>query len=167
MKGSIPAEEQEVREAREKSSGRRGGSSLAEMGWGPLLPALRSLLLVVVLGQVGQGLELSHEGLALRKRKKELPVVCVCVCVRAQSCPTHCDPMDCSPSGSSVHGTLQARILEWVAISSSRRSSRPRDRTCVSCIGRRIRYHCATWEALGVLFWSFMMFNNSANSFKV
>ena len=81
MKGSIPAEEQEVREAREKSSGRRGGSSLAEMGWGPLLPALRSLLLVVVLGQVGQGLELSHEGLALRKRKKELPVVCMCVCV--------------------------------------------------------------------------------------
>ena len=87
MKGSIPAEEQEVREAREKSSGRRGGSSLAEMGWGPLLPALRSLLLVVVLGQVGQGLELSHEGLALRKRKNFLwcARVCVCVCVCACS----------------------------------------------------------------------------------
>ena len=43
--------------------------------------------------------------------------------VCAQSCPTLCDPMDWSPLGSSVHGILQARILEWVAISYSRRSS--------------------------------------------
>ena len=43
--------------------------------------------------------------------------------------PTLCDPMDCSLPGSFVHRILQARILEWVAISSSRRSSRPRDRT--------------------------------------
>ena len=49
------------------------------------------------------------------------------------SCPTLCDPMDCSPPGSSVHGVPQARILEWVAISSSKGSSRPRDRTCASC----------------------------------
>ena len=49
-----------------------------------------------------------------------------------QSCPTLCDPMDCSPPGSSVHGILQARILEWVAISFSRGSSQPRDRTQVS-----------------------------------
>ena len=41
----------------------------------------------------------------------------------AQSCPTLCHPMDCSPPGSSVHGILQARILEWVAISFSRGSS--------------------------------------------
>ena len=41
----------------------------------------------------------------------------------AQSCPTLCDPIDCSPPGSSVHGILQARILEWVAISFSRGSS--------------------------------------------
>ena len=47
----------------------------------------------------------------------------------AQSCPTLCDPMDCSPPGSSVHGILQARILEWVAISFSRGSSQPRDKT--------------------------------------
>ena len=41
--------------------------------------------------------------------------VCVCVCVLdTQSCPTLCDPMDCSPLGSSVHGILQARILEWI-----------------------------------------------------
>ena len=52
----------------------------------------------------------------------------------------------CSP-GSSVHGIFQARILEWVAISSSRGSSRPRDQTRVSCIGRWILYQGATWEA--------------------
>ena len=45
----------------------------------------------------------------------------------AQLCPTLCDPADCSPPGSSVHGFLQARILEWVAISFSRGSSQPRD----------------------------------------
>ena len=45
----------------------------------------------------------------------------------AQSCPTLCDPMECSLPGSSVHGILQARVLEWVAISFSRGSSRPRD----------------------------------------
>ena len=54
-----------------------------------------------------------------------------------QSCLTLCDPMDCSLPGSSVHGILQAGILEWVATSSSRRSSRPRDRTQVSCITGR------------------------------
>ena len=47
----------------------------------------------------------------------------------AQSCPTLCDPVDCSLPGPSVHGILQERILEWVAISFSRGSSRPRDRT--------------------------------------
>ena len=59
--------------------------------------------------------------------------VCVCVCVlAAQSCPTLCDPVDCSPPDSSVHGISQTGILEWVAISSSRGSSRPRDWTCIS-----------------------------------
>ena len=60
-----------------------------------------------------------------------------------------CDPMDCSLPGSSVYGTFQARILEWVTISSSRESSWPRDWTCVSWIsyiGRQILCHCATWE---------------------
>ena len=63
-----------------------------------------------------------------------------------QSRLTLCDPMDYNPPGSSVHGILQARILEWVAISSSWRSSWPRDRVCVSCIGRRLLSHWATWE---------------------
>ena len=64
----------------------------------------------------------------------------------ARSCLTLWGPMDCSPSGSSVHGISQARILEWVAISFSRGSSQPRDWTCVSCIGRQILYLWATWE---------------------
>ena len=53
--------------------------------------------------------------------------VCMCVCARAHapSCPTLCDPMDCSPPGSSVHGIFQARILEWVSISYFRGSSDP------------------------------------------
>ena len=56
--------------------------------------------------------------------------VCVCVCVKvAQSCPALFDPMD-----STVHGILQARILEWVAYPFSRGSSRPRDQPAVSCI---------------------------------
>ena len=61
-----------------------------------------------------------------------------------------CSPRDCSPSGASVHGILQARILEWGAISYSRGSSRPRDWTCISwdsCSGRWILYHWATWKA--------------------
>ena len=67
------------------------------------------------------------------------PSVCVCVCVLiAQWCLTLCDPMDQSPPGSSVHGILQARILEWVAISFYRGSSQSRDGTWVSCITGRL-----------------------------
>ena len=58
-----------------------------------------------------------------------------------QSCLTLCDPMNCIPPSSSVHGILQARILEWVAVLSSRGSSRPRHWTCLSCVsctGRQI-----------------------------
>ena len=54
-----------------------------------------------------------------------------------QPCPTLCDPVDCSPPGSSIHGILQARILEWGAVSFSRGSSQPRDWTRVSCIAGR------------------------------
>ena len=60
--------------------------------------------------------------------------VCVCVCVCAQSCLTLCDLLECSLPGSSVHGILQARMLECVAISFSRRSSHPKDWTCISCV---------------------------------
>ena len=56
----------------------------------------------------------------------------VCVCLLAQSCLTLCNPMDCSLPAFFVHGILQARILEWVAMSSSKGSSQPRDQTSVS-----------------------------------
>ena len=61
-----------------------------------------------------------------------------------QSCLTLCDPMDCRPQGSSMHGILQSRILESIAVPSSRRFSQPRDRACISYIsniGRQILYH--------------------------
>ena len=86
-------------------------------------------------------------------------VRCISVCAHVcmLSCGhLFCDPMDCSPSGFSVHGIFQARILEWVAISSSRGSSQCRVwiHICVSWIDRRILYHWATWEALLVLMYT-------------
>ena len=67
--------------------------------------------------------------------------VCVCVCVCCVLVPqlflTLCNSMDCSPPVSSVHGIFQARELKWIAISFSKRSSQPRDQTCVSCIASR------------------------------
>ena len=65
--------------------------------------------------------------LFLKQREREL----------AQSCPTLCNPMDCCPPGSLVHGIFQAWILEWVAIPFFRGSSRPRDQTPVSCTAGR------------------------------
>ena len=68
--------------------------------------------------------------------------VCACVCVQSlQSCLTLCNPMDYSPPGSSAHGILQARILEWIAMPSSRGFSQPRDRTHMSYVsynGRQV-----------------------------
>ena len=67
---------------------------------------------------------------------------------QAQSCPTLCNPMDCSPPGSSVHGIFQTRILEWVAISFCRGSSQPRDHTRVSRTAGRCFNRWATRECL-------------------
>ena len=70
-----------------------------------------------------------------------------CVCAQSlQSCPTLHDVLHCSPPGSSVHGILQARILEWVAITNSRGSSKPRDWTWVSCIAGGFITNWATRE---------------------
>ena len=71
-----------------------------------------------------------------------------CLYCCAQSYLTLCDPRDFSP-GSSVHGNFQAKVLEWVAISFSRGSSWPRDWArvfCISCTGRLILHHWATWK---------------------
>ena len=75
-------------------------------------------------------LALSHQG--------SLQRLCLCAC---SVCLILCDPINCGPAGSSVHGIFQERIGEWVAISFSRGSSQPRDQSqvsCVSCIGRQI-----------------------------
>ena len=72
---------------------------------------------------------------------------CTCAGLVTQSCPTRCDSMDYSPPGSSCHGILQARILEWVAISFSRGSSWPRDSTRVSCAAGKFFTVWATREA--------------------
>ena len=72
------------------------------------------------------------------KRKGGKKAYGFCCCLVAKSRSTLFDLMDCSSPGSSVHGIFQARILKWVAISFSRESSQPRDRTCISCTGRQI-----------------------------
>ena len=73
------------------------------------------------------------------------PPACVLRCSVAQSCPTPCDSIDCSPPGSSVHGILQVRTLEWVAISCSRPSSNPKTVTTKLCklslLSYKIRLH--------------------------
>ena len=75
-------------------------------------------------------------------------MILLCVCVlTAQSCLTLCDPMGCSPPVSSVHGILQARIQEWVAISFSKGSSWPRGRTWISRIAGRFFTIWATSKA--------------------
>ena len=90
------------------------GHQSLDLVWPPL--NLTSSIKTSFIGAEGSGLHIS------------------CYLV-AKSCPTLCDPLDYSQPGSSVHGILQARILEWFAISFSRGSSQPRDWTHVSCIG--------------------------------
>ena len=82
----------------------------------------------------------------LHGKHKCLTGVCACVLSHVRIC----DPMDCSPPGSSVHVILQARILEWVAIPCLRESSPPRDQTQVSCIAGRFYTVWATREDLDV-----------------
>ena len=85
-----------------------------------------------------------------------------CMCVLSCSVMS----ISLSPPGSSVHDIFQARILEWGAISFSRGSSRPRDRTCISCISlssRRILDHCATWKA-GLYHWPLVIALNLQSS---
>ena len=100
-----------------------------DWGWGPKVYQRRRAVTGVSTGQGFQhALSWGHSSGAATCMHAELP----------HSCPTLCDPMDCSPPSPSVHRILQARILEWVAIPFSRGSSWPRVRTCISyvtCIG--------------------------------
>ena len=88
--------------------------------------------------------------ISLARTEWDASQVCPGVLV-AQSCPTLCNPMDHSPPGSSVHGILKVRILEWVAIPFSRGSSWPRDQAWVSCLAGRFFTLWATREALTAL----------------
>ena len=80
-------------------------------------------------------------------------------CSIAKPCPTLCDPVDCSLPGSSVHGIFQARVLEWIAISFSRGSSWPRDRTHVSCIGRWILCHWVPGKPFDIITFTLFLFS--------
>ena len=80
-------------------------------------------------------------------------------CLVTKSCLTLCDPVDCSPPGSSVHGILQARILEWVAIS-SREFSRPKNQTYISCIVGRFFATEPLGKPLRIWLLSACFFNN-------
>ena len=103
----------------------------------PSIPRCSSIHLDSVLF-----LPLSSQAHSVLQRQL-LPPCVLCVQLR----PTLHDPMDGSQPGSSVHVILQARRLEWIAMPSSRGSSQPRDQIYVSCIGRWILCHWATWEA--------------------
>ena len=85
------------------------------------------------------------KGLRILEGRRETYATYACVHAKSlQSCLTLCDHMDYSLPGSSVHGILQARILEWVAMPSSRGSSQSRDRThlfYVFCVGRCVLYY--------------------------
>ena len=79
----------------------------------------------------------------LETRWMDLYLMHVCMLSRFRVSDS-CDPVDCSPAGFSVHGILQTRILEWVAMPSSRRTSQSRDQTHVSYVsgtGRWVLYH--------------------------
>ena len=110
----------------------------------PVSPGMGRGAVTIVFEMVFKICPLSVDSLDTKESESEV----------AQSCPTVCDPVDYSPPGSSIHGILQARILEWVAISFSRGSSRPRVRTLVSRIAGRRFNLCATREALDTKEWS-------------
>ena len=98
-----------------------------------------------ILGQRTGSCKLQLRSGTTKKKKKRLKKESEV----SQSCPALCYPLDCSPPGSSIHGIFQARVLEWVAISFSRGSSRPRDWTQVSGIVGRCFTIWATREVQG------------------
>ena len=100
--------------------------------------------------KAAENLKVSNFWMDQVERKRQMFQFCLqglSFLVVVKSCMILCDLMDCSLPDSSVLGVFQARILEWIAISFSRGSSRPRYQTHVSCTGRRILYHWANWEA--------------------
>ena len=90
---------------------------------------------------MGTGLRVRFSDTPHKRSSIIVIVIKVCCAKLSQSCLTLCNPMDCSPPGSTVRGILKTRILEWVAMPSFRGSSLPRDQTHISCIGRWVAYH--------------------------
>ena len=125
-------------------------SSLKFMSIKSMMPFSRLILCrpPLLLPPIPPSISVFSSESALRMRWPESWSVSV-----TQSCPPLCDPMDCSPPGSSVHGILQARILEWVAIPFSRGSSWTRDWTWVSFIAGRFFTICATITFRSLPFW--------------
>ena len=103
--------------------------------------------LIVHMNEVQKDESLECKGQRRITAETQEVSACVYVCVCTLSPVWLCDPMDCSPPGSSVHGISQARILEWVAFSFSRGSSYSWDQTHVSCIWRQILFRWAIREA--------------------
>ena len=102
---------------------------------GSLPPVSHSAISPLVISWVSSEMSYFHSNLHLRVYFSQKPKLKDSGTMRLvpQSCPTLCDPMDCIPPGSSVHGILQARMLEWAPVSSSRGSSWPRGWTRLSC----------------------------------
>ena len=100
------------------------------------------------LGEVTGRFWVETESLTFKKKKVILQLCWVKWSEVTQLCSTLCNPVDCSLPGSSIHGIFQARILEWVAISFSRGSSQPRDRTWVSHTAGRLFTVSATRKAM-------------------
>ena len=116
-----------------------GHSTPLPSRWSPWMNILPKVTL--------SGHSLHHDTLSSLKPVNFSYTTLLCMLV-AQSCLTLCDPRDCSLPGSSVHGILQATILECVVFSFSRGYSRPRDRTQVSCLASRFFTSWVTWEVV-------------------
>ena len=119
-----------------------GRTAIKEMGWNMLDSARRK-------GRLGKFQVLNNRKAA----RRDVNSACMLggSVVSDSLRPLFVTLADDSPPCSSVHGIFQARILEWVAVSFSRASSRPRERiriSCSSCVGRWVLHHWVTWEAL-------------------
>ena len=136
----------------QKFSGQRKSTWESIPGWPDKFEILKILAQLIFPGTPEK--KTQYENLDLGKWQR------VESSLSPQSCPSLCDPMDCSPLGSSVHGIPQARILEWVAMPSCRASSQPRDQTRISCVSYvtdKFFYCWATGEAQSVEYTALLM----------
>jgi len=122
--------------------------SSTEESWGETSPSCRRTGQPQHVRSSGQEHKSTYHTLNILATKKPVVSGALFLLLLLHHVQLFCNPTDCSPPGFSVHGILQARILEWVVMPSSRGSSWPKDRTWVSCIGRQILYRWATPKAI-------------------